>query len=538
MIDFQNVSFSHSGSNGDTILDSINLTIRDGEWVAVTGGNGSGKSTLCRLIAGLYEPTAGSVRVDGAHIYGSRATGTSVAIAFQNPDSQFLTSTVKREILFGMENVGFDAKTMSKRLRAAMEMFGLGALLQRNPHTLSGGEKQRVMLASIWVMQPRHIILDEPFSFLDSRGRRAFLEAVRDRFHREGLTIVWSTLQPDEIAYADRIIYLDKGCVACDGSPEQLASIIADGVLTESLSPYLLERVNGQREGKEPAGNSSTGIAPSGNAYEGHLSAGHALDGNAHEVHLSAGHALDGNAHEVHLSAGHTPAGNAPAGPAPMGNAPAESAPILVTVTDALFSPEEGDFELTIPSLRVWSGETVGITGPSGSGKTTLLLGCSGILPPRRGELIIFDKAIRSANDRPSGKIAFLFQTPEEGFFSPTVHDEVAFGYRRFHGADGVTKAVTGALEAVGLDAEVFMQRSPFRLSQGEKRMVAIASLLVLPAELYYLDEPTLFLDGKARSMLAAALARLKSRGLTALIASHESRFIRSATERQISLEL
>lgn len=477
MIDFQNVSFSHSGSNGDAILDSINLTIRDGEWVAVTGGNGSGKSTLCRLIAGLYEPTAGSIRVDGAHVYGSRATGTSVAIAFQNPDSQFLTSTVKREILFGMENVGLDAEAMSKRLRAAMEMFGLGALLQRNPHTLSGGEKQRVMLASIWVMQPRHIILDEPFSFLDSRGRRAFLEAVRDRFHREGITIVWSTLQPDEIAYADRIIYLDKGCIACDGSPEQLASVIADGVLTESLSPYLLETENGQREGKEPAGNSSMGIAP------------------------------------------------------------AESAPILVTVTDALFSPEESDFELTIPSLRVWRGETVGITGPSGSGKTTLLLGCSGILPPRRGELIIFDKAIRSANDRPSGIIAFLFQTPEEGFFSPTVHDEVAFGYRRFHGADGVTKAVTGALEAVGLDAEVFMQRSPFRLSQGEKRMVAIASLLVLPAELYYLDEPTLFLDGRARSMLAAALARLKSRGLTALIASHESRFICSATDRQISLE-
>jgi energy-coupling factor transporter ATP-binding protein EcfA2 len=151
--------------------------------------------------------------------------------------------------------------------------------------------------------------------------------------------------------------------------------------------------------------------------------------------------------------------------------------------------------------------------------------------------MVVLEKNIRTANDRPAGKIAFLFQTPEEGFFSPSVHDEVAFGYRSFHGDAGVTEAVAGALEAVGLDAGVFMQRNPFHLSQGEKRMVALASLLVLPAELYYLDEPTLFLDGRARAMLDAALHNLNSKGLTCMIASHESRFIQVSTQRQISLE-
>lgn len=518
MITFRNVSFSYPGSHGTSVLNSIHLTIRDGEWVAVTGGNGSGKSTLCRLIAGLLEPTEGSVLVNGAgpcKPSNAARDRIPVAIAFQNPDSQFLTSTVRREILFGMENMGLDPGTIGMRFEGAVETFGLVSILHRNPHTLSGGEKQRVMLASIWVMNPHHIVLDEPFSFLDSAGRRSFLDAVRDSFHREGLTVVWSTLEPDEIVCADRVLYVENGTLTGDGSPGELASIVADGVLTEPISPYLRDRrSDGTVHSPHGASNQSRFMQMNGGA-----AAGRCGDSGAY-----------GRKHE-------RTGGQETAGEVQVKRYPAGKPPSLIAMKDARFSQNEGDFVLRISSLNVQRGEIIGITGPSGSGKTTLLLGCSGILPPRDGEVTLFGRRVASTRDRPAGKIAFLFQTPEEGFFSPTVRDEVAFGYRSFHGTTGLDNAVQKALEAVGLDAEAFVDRNPFRLSQGEMRMVAIASLLVLPAEIFFLDEPTLFLDGTARNMVANALSGLRSRGITTMIASHEPRFIHSSAERCISLE-
>jgi energy-coupling factor transport system ATP-binding protein len=472
VIRLRDVSFAFPGALGRDFLEGVNLEARDGEWIAVAGGNGSGKTTLCRLMAGLAKPRAGSVEIDGADPACApredRAAAPAVGAAFQNPDSQFVTPSVEREILFGLENLGLGPGEMSSRLAAAAGAFSLHGLLARNPHTLSGGEKQRALLACLWAMRPRHLILDEPFSFLDAAARRDFLEALRDSFRREGKTIVWSTIDAGEIELADRVIYMERGRIRFDGAPADLARSIPRDDLERSLV---------DRGTAAPRKAAATRFGPPGVA--------------AAAVDLRA----------------------------------------------ARFSRGDGGFVLEIPALSISPGERIGVCGPSGSGKTTLLLACAGLLPPRSGVVSLFGRRAVSKRDFPAGRAAFLFQSPEEGFFAPTVREETGLAHRRLAGAGGEAAAVSRALRDVGLDPAEFLERSPFRLSQGEKRLVALASVLVIGAELYLLDEPTIFLDGAARRRFGAALDRLSARGAAIVVASHDESFLGGSADRIVRLE-
>lgn len=463
MISLRDVTFAFGGSAGEPLLRGVSLEVRDGERVALAGGNGSGKSTLCRLIAGLAAPASGSVTVDGEDPRAVRAAGGAppVGIAFQHPDSQFVTTSVAREILFGMENRRFEAGAMRARLAAALRAFALEPLATRNPHALSGGEQQRTLLASLWAMEPRHLLVDEPFSFLDGAGRRAFLEAL-DRSFGPPRTVLWATVDAAETALAARVLFLHDGAIRYDGPPAGIGAAVPRETLDAALAgPF-----------PEPAARAGGTAAPGGG------------------------------------------------GP-------------LVSIRNAAFSPG-GAFSLAVPSLEIARGETVGITGPSGSGKTTLLLACAGLLPPRSGEATVLGARIRSRRDAPVGRCAVLFQTPEEGFFAPTVLEEVALAHRSFRGAVGSAAAAAAALEAAGLPPSSFGGRSPFRLSQGEKRLAALASALVVRAELLLLDEPTIFLDGAARARLLDAIERLRSEGTTLVVSSHDRRFLASIGARVV----
>lgn len=502
MIRLERVSLTFDQSK---ILHDIDLTIPDGEWVALTGRNGSGKSMLMKLIAGIVGPSSGRVSVDGKHpmdrirdlsggssgdrrsgpnscgglSHGSLAAdGLPVGIAFQNPDSQFVTTSVAREVRFGMENLGQDPSDIYRRFHEAVERFALATFLDRNPHMLSGGEKQRLLLASIWAMNPRHILLDEPFSFLDEASRRSALETVRRTFHDEGCTVVWATLDPEELLLADRVICIEGGSIVYDGSPDVAA--IPDGVLTGGITA--------------------------------------ARDTGAGENH--AGRGIDSRMGSPSGSSSDT----------------SRTDRSILELERAVFSPGGGNFTLTIPELSLREGETLGITGSSGSGKTTLLLGCSGLFPPREGILHLFGERVRSRKDFPAGRIAVLFQSPEEGFFAPTVGEEVALGNRRFGAGPADDEAAREALGIVGLDPGIFMKRSPFHLSQGEKRLVALASQLAIPARIFLLDEPTIFLDGSARARLTAALEHLESEGVSLVVASHDTSFVTSLSGRNIEL--
>lgn len=222
---------------GQTILDQISLTIRPGEFVAIVGGNGSGKSTLARLMNGLVLPKSGRVKLSAldTSVPGElNEIRKQIGLVFQNPDDQFITTTVMDEILFGMENIRVPRKDMKERLQHALQAVQMEDYAEAMPHQLSGGQKQRVAIAAIIAMQPRILILDEATSMLDPHSRQQVMSIVQQQ-HRQGMTIIHITHHMEEVLSADRVLLLDRGQIAFDGDPATM-------FVTVSLADYQLEQ--------------------------------------------------------------------------------------------------------------------------------------------------------------------------------------------------------------------------------------------------------------------------------------------------------
>lgn len=224
MIELRGVAFAYSGDDGPA-LDGIDLCVAAGESLAVVGPSGSGKTTFLRLLNALLLPTRGRVVIDGMDTRDASRlwdVRRRVGLIFQNPDNQLVSTTVERELAFGMENVGLPRNEIRERMESVVSDFDLRDLLERPPHSLSGGEKQRVAVAAVLAMRPACLALDEPTSLLDGQGRRDVWRVI-ERLSREGSrTIVHVTQFPDEIALSSRVVVLVRGGVVFDGSPEQL----------------------------------------------------------------------------------------------------------------------------------------------------------------------------------------------------------------------------------------------------------------------------------------------------------------------------
>ncbi len=223
MISIENISYAYPGSH--PILDNFSLAVDAGSHVALMGPNGSGKSTLALLIKGLYTPLAGSLAVDGV-LSGNPESQYEimkrVGLVFQNPDNTIVTTTVEEELAFGLENLGVPPDEMRQRINSALERFGLVRYRYTNPTSLSGGEKQRLALASVLVMRPRYLVLDEPTSLLDPPNRTRLLDEIKNTV-AGGSTVIHITQFPFEAVCADRLIVFDAdGGICHDGDPEEI----------------------------------------------------------------------------------------------------------------------------------------------------------------------------------------------------------------------------------------------------------------------------------------------------------------------------
>jgi energy-coupling factor transport system ATP-binding protein len=229
IIKLQNVTFDYPSGDVKQIraLESLSLTIEEGEYIALIGPNGSGKSTLARHLNAILLPTAGEVRVDGflttreEHRWEIRRR---VGMVFQNPDNQIVATTVEEDVAFGLENLGVETPVIARRVAEALEMVGLQSLRNHAPHLLSGGQKQRLAIAGVIAMRPRCLVLDEPTAMLDPRGRREVLETVMKMNRQEGITVVHITHFMEEILEADRVIVMDRGKIVHQGTPAEIFS--------------------------------------------------------------------------------------------------------------------------------------------------------------------------------------------------------------------------------------------------------------------------------------------------------------------------
>ena len=213
------------GTPGIPVFEDLNLTVREGSFVAVLGTNGCGKSTLAKHFNSILLPTGGKVYVCGIDTSNEDRILTvrrNVGMVFQNPDNQIVANVVEEDVAFGPENLGIASPEIRRRVDSALKQVEMYEYREHAPHLLSGGQKQRVAIAGIIAMEPRCIVLDEPTAMLDPRGRREVIDTIGRLNREKGITVVLITHHMDEAAKADRVVVLNKGKVAADGTPQQV----------------------------------------------------------------------------------------------------------------------------------------------------------------------------------------------------------------------------------------------------------------------------------------------------------------------------
>jgi energy-coupling factor transport system ATP-binding protein len=481
------VRFAYRDGAAEAVA-GVSLSVADGERVALLGRNGSGKSTLARLLNGLHRATSGSVRVDGldpADLEQAPAVRRSLQLVFQNPENQQVGSTVFDDIAFGLANVGVPTADMVGRARAALADVGLDVALDREVETLSGGELQRLALASVTALRPTHLVLDEVTSMLDPSSRRQVLHAVerlRDRF---AMTVVQITHDLEEIEGADRVVVLDAGEVVAEGT---VADVLSDAALLDAAgleAPYRWRQPRPAAARPEPTGRT----APA-----------------AVEV----------------VDVSHDYGARPPSRWRRWRESDELPDPVLRRV-----------------GLSLFPGELVALTGRSGAGKSTLVAVAKGLLRPSRG-------AVRVAGEDPwlarqpelFDPIGYLFQQPEHQLFASSVRADVGFGLR----VTAMTETercrrVDEALRRVGIDPDALGERSPFELSGGQQRRVAFAGVLVTDPSVLILDEPSAGLDRPSRDALFEILHEARSEGLAVLWISHRLDEILEHAQRVVALD-
>ena len=494
LIELDHVSFQYP-SAPVAALDDVSLAIHEGERVALVGANGSGKTTLARLLNALYLPTSGRVRIDGldaSDLARHRAIRQVVGMVFQNPEDQLVAAVVEEDVAFGLENLGMPAAEMRPRVDALLHAFELWDHRLRPPFMISAGQMQRLALAGVLAVQPRVIVFDETTAMLDPAGRRTVLARI-DELHRAGTTIVSITHFMGEAARAERVIVLSHGRVVMDGPP---AEVFSDPQRLFDLGLHL-----------PPAAALARALRP-------------VLPGLPPDL-LNTTDLLEA------LPACPSPAAATPAvDPAPRRAARPELIRVAGLGHIYLKGTPLAHRALGDANLEVGLGEVHGLAGATGSGKSTLLQHLNGLLIPQEGQVTVGPHHLHEAGaDRYAARrlAGLAFQNPEMQLFETFVGDEIAYGPRQA-GLDrpAVREAVRWAMERVGLDFEAFKDRRSFALSGGEKKKVALASILARRPEILLLDEPLAGLDPRSRDDLLVMLRELVELGLTLVVSSHQ----------------
>lgn len=466
---------------GDSLaLDDVTLEVCRGERVCVLGANGSGKSTLASVICGLLAPDEGDVELAGhavctggvPDLAAYRDARRQLGLVFQNPDDQIVTSVVADDVAFGPENLGVPRTQIAARVARELRRVAMEKYAHADPSRLSGGQRQRVCIAGALAMEPAVLVLDEPSSLLDVRGRAAIMR-VMGRLAAAGATLVHVTHFMDEALAADRVIVMQHGHVALEGTPDEVFAT-KNAQVIEALG---LEMPFGARLAaalRQAEATSDAAAAP-----------------------------------------------GAPSGEKPAASVPASEPPAILA-RDLGFSYGPDAQALDGVSLEVPVRATTAIVGQTGSGKSTLLRLLCGLEAADAGSLTVcgINAATKRGRRQIRRAVGYVMQHPERQLFAQTVAEDVAFGPRNQGlSAAEVERRVAHALDLVGLTDR--RDASPFELSGGQQRLAAIAGVLAMEPELLVLDEPTAGLDPRGRARLRALMTDLAAHGVTLLQVTH-----------------
>lgn len=473
IIELKQVSFYYP--EGVTpALTQIDLAVPAGGFVLVCGPSGSGKSTLLKHMKSSQIPFGkgtGELLFKGKDLETMELGESAKKIGFvgQNPDNQIVTDTVWHELAFGLENLGVPVEEIRKRTAETAQYFGMIEWFRKPVEALSGGQKQMLNLASVMVMQPEVLILDEPTAQMDPIGARRFFHTLKGLQQEIGTTIILSEQRLEEVMpLAQDLVYMEKGQILAKGSVQESLKMLADQernqnkpLAMETSFPVALRVYMKNREKEAETVPVSVG---QGRQW------------------LSGKRAVAPEHKETY-----------------------EETENVITVQGVDFSYEKGKKVLEHLDWQVKKGSIYGLLGGNGAGKTTLMKLICGILKPRRGKI------------KTNGTVRYLVQNPLSIFTEITAEDELAVCCGRD------PKAVEEMLEKMELTE--FREQNPLDLSGGQQQRLALGKVLLTKPEILLLDEPTKGMDGGFKIKFGAMLKELKKQGITTVLVSHDMEF-------------
>lgn len=479
-----------------TALRNVNLSVPEGQFLAVLGHNGCGKSTLAKHFNAILTPTSGKVTVDGIdtadedRLFDIRQT---VGMVFQNPDNQLVATIVEEDVAFAPENLGVPPEEIRVRVDDALKQVDMYEFREHAPHQLSGGQKQRIAIAGIIAMQPRCIVMDEPTAMLDPKGRREVMKTIKRLNKEQGITVILITHYMDEAAQADRVVVMDKGSVLMDDVSRRIFAR-ADELRDVGLDvPQVTELCGILRKNGVDISEEIIFEDECAEAIEMLP-----LQRKTADLTKTVNAKIVGSGEEA----------------ARLEN---------LTYKYSIGTPFEKTAVDNV-NLTVNKAEFVGIIGHTGSGKSTLIQHFNGLVKPTSGLVFIDGKDIwgKDVNIRDIRfKVGIVFQYSEHQLFEETVAKDIAYGPKNMGlTGDELDARVKSAADSMGITH--LLEKSPFELSGGQQRRVALAGVLAMDPEVLILDEPAAGLDPKGRDKILSLIKRYHEQsGKTVLLVSH-----------------
>lgn len=486
IVKIENVSFTYPNET-KSILNNIDVTIEQGEFLVLIGQSGCGKSTLLRHFKKEICPHGkklGAIYYEGQNLeeLSAAQAASEIGYVFQNPDNQIVTDKVWHELAFGLENLGIDEKTIRLRVAEMANFFGIQKWFHHKTSELSGGQKQLLNLASVMVMQPKLLLLDEPTSQLDPIAAMEFIQTL-NRLNKElGITIILIEHRLEEVLpIADRVFIMEEGKLVFDGPPREIIQALPANhamitALPAATKMYHLLNCEGPipltiREGQKWL--------------------------KTKQADFHQGNSLS--------------------------TIPAAQETVVLEARDVAFRYEKTAADIICYlKLQVKKQEFLSIIGGNGTGKSTVLSLLAGLQKPYRGKILLFDKLLKSYRNKElyQKHLTLLPQDPKTLFVQKTVKQELQDMAKCHKVSDVKVAELTDQFQLTNL-----LERHPYDLSGGEQQKLALAKLLLMEPEILLLDEPTKGLDAHAKEELAAILKNLQAKGMTIIMVTHDIEF-------------
>ena len=503
----ENLWYSYPRSE-EWALKGVNLEVKKGEFVVLTGPSGCGKSTLALSVCG-YIPHViergrmkGRVYVKGVDTRKKELHELTqlVGVVLQNPEDQLFALTVEEDVAFGPENLALPVEEIRRRINRAMKDAGVWEIRHKEIFALSGGQKQRTAIAGILAMEPEILIFDEPTSDLDPQGAYSVLSIISEIKSRRDVTVILIEHRLDEVSkYADRIVLMDRGKIIIDAEPHEAYKHLDEFLKLGVRPPQVSEA-----------------------AYKyGKLDA---------EIPISLEEAENYFSRIV-----------GPERRFPLKLDEKEEAKVgenVIEFEDVWVRYSDGTVAIKGVTLQVKRGEMLAIIGRNGSGKSTLMSLTVGLNKPWKGKAKVMGLDVSTTPTRKLVEhVGYVFQNPDHQLFTNTVEEELAFGPRNYGlPEEEIKRRVEETLKL--LELEEFRKAHPHALSRGQRRRLAVASILTMEPEILVLDEPTTGQDWGHSTMLMNIARKLnREKGVTVIFITHDMRLVAEYADRVVLLE-